>query len=83
MYEEFVLNWLFAFTYRPLLPLHLASSKSNDQKDKLACLKVLTTSAWYVYTIFINERLMLDEIVFKNVIFFVLFSGIHHLAIEE
>ena len=61
MYEEFVLNWLFAFTYRPLLPLHLASSKSNDQKDKLACLKVLTTSAWYVYTIFINERLMLDE----------------------
>lgn len=31
---------------RPLLPLHLASSKSNDQKDKLACLKVLTTSAW-------------------------------------
>ena len=53
MYEEFVLNWLFAFTYRPLLPLHLASSKSNDQKDKLACLKVLTTSAWYVYTIFI------------------------------
>lgn len=83
MYEEFVLNWLFAFTYRPLLPLHLASSKSNDQKDKLACLKVLTTSAWYVYTIFINERLMLDEIVFKIVFLFVLFSGIHHLAIEE
>ena len=33
---------------RPLLPLHIAHTGSNliNSKDKLACLKVLTTSAW-------------------------------------
>ena len=31
---------------RPLLPLHLANANSANLKDKMACLKVLTTSAW-------------------------------------
>ena len=31
---------------RPLLPLHLGTLASNNIKDKMACLKVLTTSAW-------------------------------------
>jgi len=35
-------------TERPLLPLHISTNvnKDNSNKDKLACLKVLTTSAW-------------------------------------
>lgn len=32
-------------TDRPILPLHL-SSNIQSNKDKLACIKVLTTSAW-------------------------------------
>ena len=31
---------------RPLLPLHLANANSANAKDKMTCLKVLTTSAW-------------------------------------
>ena len=34
-------------TERPLLPLHIATNANKESlKDKLACLKVLTTSAW-------------------------------------
>ena len=34
-------------TERPLLPLHIATNANKETlKDKLACLKVLTTSAW-------------------------------------
>ncbi len=31
---------------RPILPLHIATNLANKDKDKMACLKVLTTSAW-------------------------------------